>query len=153
MRTKLLRLCITTALLLSAINLAPTEAFAGTQGTACPSGNTYRAHFYENTIGDTSDNNDTYWHCTSGNANMANISHTLSGFCHGFFYHNDWGDCVSSAVFTIRTGYAVCLYNDPNYSGIGMRINQSGSGLRVNMTSATNDEINSFKYINSAFSC
>ena len=149
---KLWRLYIVAILAFGALAV-PVSVMAGTQNAPCAPEITHRAHFYENTIADNSDGDDSLWLCTPGNANMANISHTLPGYCHGFFYHNDWGDCVSSAAFKIPSGYAVCLYNDPNYSGAGMRFNSSASGHQINLLSGVRDEVHSYKYIYSQFSC
>ena len=158
---KVLRACLALVITLGVFTITPpvnvgvgvTEVFAGTQGSVCPSGN-YRAHFYENAIGDTTHNNDSLWLCTSGHSNFSFISHTLAGTCNaGGALQNTWNDCISSAAFTINPGFAVCLYNDAGYSGAGMRVNQSATGTRVNMSFGTNDEVSSYRYIDSAFAC
>lgn len=150
---KLIATVASLALTLGMLVATPLPALAAVQGAVCPSTNTFRAHFYENTIADNSDGDDELWICVSANANMANISHTPSGYCHGLFYHNDWGDCVSSAAFRIPSTYAVCLYDDPNYSGTGMRFNSSASGTRINLITNVNDQVNSFRYVASTSSC
>jgi hypothetical protein len=111
-------------------------AWAGTQGS-CPPDDTMKVRFYENSIGDGSDNNDTWWRCSSSDSSFGNDTHTLTGLCKAFVKPTDtWDDCISSVQAYYPSGYRFCLYGNENYVGAGegnAGISGSGnSGVRFN---------------------
>ena len=153
MRTKLIRLCTIIALMVSAL-VVPVTVLAGQQGS-CTVQDNEKVLFYENSIGDTSDGDDTLYQCGTGYAALGNLEHTLAGRCKSanIKIDDDWGDCISSIRAFIPSGRAFCGYNLPNYTGSPtIRINASSSGVRVS-AGALNDGLDSWKFVNSATAC
>jgi hypothetical protein len=143
---KLLPAIIVGLLLLPIIGTTP--AMAGTQGT-CQVGDNKKVLFYENTIGDTSDGNDTLWQCAGGQADMRNVIHTLSGNCKsGVLKLNDnWDDCISSMLPYIPSGVYLCLYMNWSYNKANgyYTYDHADSVKRVNIP--INDGLSSWKFV------
>lgn len=111
----------------------PLAVLAGTQGPACAGGDTTKLLLWENTISDTSDNNDNFWRCGS-DADLTNNSHTLPGDCKKFpFGSGTWNDCVNSISFWIPAGTKVCLYEDAGYQDWFDSVQGPVSGSRFNI--------------------
>lgn len=151
MHRKLWRLC--TALTITMMALAaPSMTFAGTQGTGCVESE--HVLLWENTIGDTSDGNDTLNQgCGNirSNADLDATNHTLSGLCKaGVKLQDDWEDCVSSVTVWLTSNTTFCLYENPFFDDAHDVFTISGprSQYRVNVPSYIMDAASSWKIVN-----
>lgn len=131
---------------------APAAVLAGTQGTCSPH-DTSMVRLWENIIGDTSDNNDSYWKC-GDDSDLDNDDHTLPGTCKaGILARENWNDCVSSVTVYVATGYKWCFYGNSLYGNPLGSITHSQNGNRVNLGSGANDGISSFRWRTTSQSC
>lgn len=115
--TSPVRKLMTGLALIGLLSFATTSiVLAGTQGAPCSLDPTY-VRFWENPIGDTSDNNDSVYYC-SNLSDARTISHTLPGNCHTWVWlGSDWNDCVDSYTVWTPPGTWSCVYQDYNYVG------------------------------------
>lgn len=121
--------------------------FAGTQGSDC-SGDTSKVRLWENAVGDTQDNNDTYWKCSSDtDLGSSGDNHTLAGDCAATpFGSSTWNDCVSSFTIWVPSGQRFCLYADDDYGAFKAQYIGPLSGLRYDVGVGWNDKLTSFKW-------
>ncbi len=122
-------------------------AFAGTQGSDC-SGDSSKVRLWENAIGDTQDNNDSYWKCSSdSDLGSAGDAHTLPGDCAATpIGSSTWNDCVSSFTIWVPSGQRFCLYRDQDYGSLLAQYIGPISNLRYDVGVGWNDKLTSFKW-------
>jgi len=142
--SKLIRTRLGVAMLLAALALAALSAlaFAGTQGS-CPSGDTSKLRLYENSIGDTSDNDDRLWLCTS-DTDLSNNDHTLPGNCNSDGFDSvTWNDCISSVAVWVPANQCVDFFRSAGQGGnMGITVQGPSSGTRINLP--YNDQLSGF---------
>jgi hypothetical protein len=128
--------------------IGTTSVLAGNQGS-CSQTDTEKVVFYENRIGDTSDGDDRLWQCGTGQADMRNVIHTLSGNCKsGVLKLNDnWDDCISSMFPYIPSNRYLCIYLNWNYNKANgyYTYDHADGGTRVNIP--YNDGLSSWKFV------
>lgn len=107
--------------------LTPT-ALAGTQGgCSTPGTSGLSVRFWENSINDFSDGNDTWWSVCNhtapySNRNLHLIDHTLPGECNDGVPFNQWewwDNCISSVtVWGMGSSlWRLCWWTDKDFSG------------------------------------
>jgi hypothetical protein len=72
---------------------------------------------YENSVGDTSDNDDRMYQCGSAK-DYGTWLHGLPGTCHNGNITgggSTWNDCISSVKVFVPSGKVACFYPDANY--------------------------------------
>lgn len=136
------------AIVLAALALAalPALAFAGTQGAACrDSGDTSKVRLWENSIGDTGDNNDTNYICNSDN-DLSNNDHILPGNCKAVGFDSvTWNDCVSSVSVWLPAGQCIDFFKNADGSGnMNNTVQGPANGVRFNLPS--NDTLSRFNF-------
>lgn len=132
-RSRIRRPAAVIVVVLLQLALLPGLVLAGTQGS-CLAGDTTKLRLWENTIGDTQDNNDTLWLCNS-DTDLSNNDHSLPGNCEASpFDKFEWNDCVSSVSIYLPSGWCVDFFRDP---GQGANMNNTvqgpASGVRINL--------------------
>lgn len=137
------------ATLAMVLTFAPT-ALAGTQGSSC-SGDTTQVLLWENSIGDTSDNNDNYWKCSNDSNLNSGDDHTLPGDCHATPFNNgNWNDCVSSFTAYIPSGWYLCFYGNSDYNKLYPYRAYSSAYNGIRTAAPWNDGISSFRWLTSS---
>jgi hypothetical protein len=125
---------------------------AADQGTGCPT-DPERVRFYENTIADNSDGDDTVIFCGLGASDLSQISHTVSGQCksNGIRFDDSWNDCISSLYPVVPVGRVLCLYGGANFTGgssVPITHGSALNGMRTNLSSYWQDGISSWHFLN-----
>jgi len=154
----ILRVLLALSLVVVALGVTPTAAFAATQGS-CSTGDATRALFYENAIGDTAHGDDRLWQC-SNRSSFADVLTLPSSWCYPNTADFTWNNCISSVAFSIPGNYWFCIYTGANYSGSHiMEFYNPPSGTagwvqRRNFTLG-NDLASSFRWVSAAtgFDC
>lgn len=117
------RLVVVLVVLVLTLTFAPT-AFAGTQGSCTPNGNSVSLRLWENEINDTSDGNDTVWIFCNRTApakwsDLSQLDHTLPGGCHSIhpLHGPNWNDCVDSyTIWGMASSlWRICWWKDAGY--------------------------------------
>jgi hypothetical protein len=117
---------------------------AGTQGSDC-AGDASKILLYENSIGDTSDNDDRFWRC-SNTSDLNDFAHTLPGNCKSIGLDSStWNDCVSSYKVWVPDGFHLTIYNNADWGSWSHCFAGPWNGGRVNAFS--NDAISSFRWL------
>lgn len=134
------------AIVLSALAIAalPALALAGTQGAACrDSSDSSKVRLWENSIGDTEDNNDTNWLCSS-DTDLSNNDHTLPGNCNAVLFDSlTWNDCVSSVTVYLPAGECIDFFRNADGTGnMNNTVQGPASGVRFNLP--YNDSLSRF---------
>lgn len=146
------RALLAVALATVMIGLLAGVAFAATQGTECTSDSS-RVRLWENVQNDTQDGDDSYWKCFS-DTDLSNDAHNLPGACKGWIGGNEvWNDCISSYTLWVPSGQKFCLYLNSGYSTLGASHTGPIVGQRWDVGAGWNDQLSSFKWISSTFSC
>lgn len=121
---------------------------AGTQGSCSPGGSAGSVRVWENSTGDSSDGNDSWWAvCNSASGwTDLNVSpiFSLPGHCQGAFGNSNWNDCISSyTVWLPGSTWRLCLYGQKDYNTLYPVItNKVGpiSGVRYNIPSGQGND-------------
>lgn len=102
------RLAILFALVALFASAVPVSA--GTQNKACAPRDAVKAMLYENSIRDTSDNDDRLWFCDEI-ISLAATDHLLPGNCNvaNDFDAPDWARCVSSVAAWLPASHRMCM--------------------------------------------
>lgn len=112
------RLGVVVSVAVLLVGSLPALVLAGTQGTTCgSSSDTSKVRLWENSIGDTGDNNDSNWLCSS-DTDLSNNDHTLAGNCKAVGFDSlTWNDCVSSVTVYVPSGQCLDFFRDSGQGG------------------------------------
>lgn len=144
-RSRRLRVAVSTVIAALTVVWLPAIALAGTQGS-CLSNDTSKFRLWENVLGDTGDDNDTYWKCAN-DSDLNNDAHSLPGDCKGAFFNSTtWNDCVSSVSVWVPAGWCANFYRTAGYDNLMSNNTVQGpaSGVRINLQN--NDELSSLLF-------
>lgn len=144
-RSRRHRIAATLVVLVLLVVAFPGLVSAGTQG-GCVAGDDSKVRLWENVIGDTQDNNDSYWKC-GDDSDLNNDSHTLPGDCKGTVLNSTtWNDCVSSVSVWVPAGWCVSFYRDAGYNFIMANNTIQGPAVGVRFNLQYNDQLSSFLF-------
>jgi hypothetical protein len=142
-------IALATAGLLALAFVIPAQA--ADQGTGCPS-DPERVRFYENTIADNSDGDDTVIFCGLGASDLEQIAHTVAGTCKGGIFKtgDNWNECISSFYAVIPSGRVLVVYGAKNFDSnyVHYIYTHSSSGRRIDLPASFNDGMSSWHFLN-----